>query len=133
MGVGQEPEVTDPAKAIRQHMQKEAANEFAGIERHHLGFVARAVVLPAEANTAVVTIEKSAVGDGNAMGVAAEIVKNLLRPSEGPLGIDHPLDLAQSCRCAAKAAGSAMPAMSPKKLSAPVSKEVGRRCRKSRR
>ena len=96
MGVGQEPEVTDPAKAIGQHVQEEAADELASIERHHLGFVARAVVFPPEANTAVLTIEKPAVGDGNAMGVAAEIVENLLRPAEGPLGVDHPLDLAQS-------------------------------------
>jgi hypothetical protein len=43
----------------------------------------------------VLTIEKPAVGDGSAMGVAAEIVENLLRPAEGPLGVDHPLHLAQ--------------------------------------
>src|SRR5439155_13183889 len=94
-GVGQEPEVTNAAKTIGQHVQQEAADELAGIECHHLGFVVRAVVLPAETNAAAVTIDKSAVGDGNAMGVAAEIVENLLRPAEGPLGIDHPLDLAQ--------------------------------------
>src|SRR5438132_11394098 len=54
-----------------------------------------ALVLPTETNAAAVTIDEPAVGDGNVMGVAAEIVENLLRPAEGPLGIDNPLDLAQ--------------------------------------
>src|SRR5882724_3900114 len=95
MGVGQEPEVTNAAKAIGQHMQQEAADELTRVERHHLGFVAGAVVFPAETNPPVVTIDKPAVGDGNAMGVAAEIVEDLLRPAEGTLGVDHPLDLSQ--------------------------------------
>src|SRR5438132_12192549 len=54
-----------------------------------------ALVLPTETNAAAVTIDEPAGGDGNVMGVAAEIVENLLRPAEGPRGIDHPLDLAQ--------------------------------------
>src|SRR5437588_11692304 len=34
-GVGQEPEVTNAAKTIGQHVQQEAADELAGIEWHH--------------------------------------------------------------------------------------------------
>ena len=38
-GVGQEAEVTDAAEAVGQDMQQEAADELAGVERHHLGLV----------------------------------------------------------------------------------------------
>ena len=60
-----------------------------------------------------------AVGDGDAMGVAAEIGQHLCGPAEGPLGINNPVDashgvevgregsrLGQSCEIAEETQGT---------------------------
>src|SRR5215211_6769983 len=68
-------------------VQQEPADELAGIEGHHLGLAARSVVFPGEADFAV--------GDGDAMGVTAEIGQHLLGPPERWLGVDHPVEAAE--------------------------------------
>ena len=103
------------------------------VKRHHLGPLRVPVVLPAEADLSVGESDEPAVGDGDPVGVAAEIVEHLLRAAERALGVDHPVDLAQGRRCAAKAAGLASPASSPKKPSRPASNAACRRSRNSRR
>ena len=63
--------------------------------------------------------DEPAVGDGDAMGVAAEIGQHLRGPAEGPLGVDDPVDaphgvevgcegsrLGQSCEIAEEAQGA---------------------------
>jgi hypothetical protein len=87
--------VADAAEAGGQHMQQEAADELVGSERHRLALVAAAVVLPAEADAAVLAREQAAVGDGDPMRVAPEVVEYLPWPGERPLGIDDPGDGAQ--------------------------------------
>ena len=64
-------------EAVRQGVQQEAADELVGIEGHHLGLAVRSVVLPGEADLAVGERDQPAVGDGDAMGVAAEIGQHL--------------------------------------------------------
>ena len=54
-----------------------------------------AVVLPAEGDAALVHREQPAVGDGHAVRVARQVGQHRLRPGERPLGVDHPLALAQ--------------------------------------
>src|SRR3954452_9648871 len=114
-GVGQETEVADAAEAGGQHVQQEAADELAGIERHRLAPVPTAVILPAEADATVLACEQTAVGDGDPMRVAPEVVDDRPRPGERSLGVDDPGDaaqrldlcaerrrLAQTCELAAK-------------------------------
>ncbi len=48
--VSQQSVVANAHKARRQHMQQEAADEFLGIQRHHLALVAVGVVLVAKAH-----------------------------------------------------------------------------------
>ena len=79
--------MTDAAEAVGQHVQEEAAQELLGIEGHDLGLVMMPVVFPAEAHPAVVKADEAVIGDGDAMGVAAEIVEDLLRPGERRLSI----------------------------------------------
>jgi hypothetical protein len=43
------------------------------------------------------------------MGVAADVVEDLLRAGERPLGVDHPVGLPRGARCAAKRAGRRAP------------------------
>jgi hypothetical protein len=54
--------------------------------------VAVAIVLPVEADFAVVDVEKAVIGDGDAMGVAGEVGKHCFRPGKGRLGVDEPCD-----------------------------------------
>src|ERR1700712_2174155 len=92
MTVAEEAEVTDAVEPVRQHMDQEAANELISIQGHDLLAVAIPIIFPAEPDLAVVHGHQSVVGDGNAMGVSPDIVENLSRPRERPLGVDHPCD-----------------------------------------
>ena len=76
-------------------MEQEATDELVCIERHHLALVVGAIILPAEADAAILAGEQTAVADCDAMGVAAEIVEDLLRPGERALGVDDPFDIAE--------------------------------------
>ena len=51
-----------------------------------------AIVLPGEPDMVVVAGLDAAVGDGDAMGVAAEIGENLRGSAEGLLGVDDPIE-----------------------------------------
>ena len=94
-GVRQETKMTDAAEPLRQYVEQKATDELLNLERHHFRFVAGAIILPPEADTAVLTGKEPAVGDRNAMGVAPKIGENLLWSAEGTLGVDDPFDLAE--------------------------------------
>ncbi len=87
--------MTDTVGSCGQDMDKESADEFAGGEGH--GFMAVSlpisIVLPVEGDALLVEGDKSAIGDGDAVGIAGEIGKHGLGSGEGTLGIDHPLTL----------------------------------------
>ncbi len=76
-------------------MQQEAADELRRGQRHGLPAVLLAVVFPAEADRAVVERQDTLVGDGHAVGVAAEIVEHAGGAVEGGPGVDHPLAAAK--------------------------------------
>src|SRR5580704_16811598 len=98
---GEEAVVADAVEARWQDMHQEAADELAGIERHHpvvsLGAVT-AIILPREGDALVVGRDQAAVGDGDAVGVARKIAQDLLRSPEWTLGIDDPVFFAQRCQ-----------------------------------
>ena len=94
-GVRQEAEVTDAAEPFRQYVEQETTDELISVERHHLGLVFRAIILPTKTDATVLTGEEPTVGDRDAMRVAPQILQHLLRPAEGALGIDAPFDIAQ--------------------------------------
>jgi hypothetical protein len=48
-------------------------------------------VSPTEGDVSLFKGDESAVGDGDAVGVAAEITQRVLRSAEGWLGIDNPV------------------------------------------
>ena len=93
--VGEKAEVTDAPKTLGQNVQEKAAHELVGVERHRLGFAAGAIIFPSKPHCAIVAIEESAIGDGDAMRVAAEIVEHLLRAAKWPLRMDNPFGMAQ--------------------------------------
>lgn len=85
MAVGEEAIVPDAVEAVGQRVQEEAADELVGVQRHDLRPAAVAVILPAERDAVVVHADQPGIGDGDAMGVGAEIGQHLLRPAKGGL------------------------------------------------
>ncbi len=92
--------MADAVAARRQHVDEEAADELVGGEgRGLVSFTAAiglcgAVVFPFEGHALVVEGNEPGVGDGDAVGVAGEIGEHRAGTSEGPLGVDDPIDLA---------------------------------------
>ena len=93
--IGEETVVADAMEALRQSMQQKAADELVGIECHHFGLAVRSIVFPGKANLPVGEREQPAVGDGDAIGLAAEIGQHLFGASERWFGVDHPVEAAE--------------------------------------
>src|SRR6202022_1260999 len=75
------------------HGSGKTSDELRAIERHRLLAVAVPVILPAEADLAVVHGQQPVVGDGDTGGVASDIIEDLSWPGERPLRVDNPLGL----------------------------------------
>ena len=92
MTIGEEAEVSNAMEAVGQGVQQEAPDELVGLQTHGLDGAVVAIVLPGEGDMIVVAGLDAAVGDGDAMGVAAEIGENLRGAAERLLGVDDPID-----------------------------------------
>ena len=93
--VGQEAEVADLGETRWEDVQGEATEELDARKSQLLHPAIFAVVLGPEADGVVVDLEKARVSNGDAMGVAAQIVEECLRPSDRAFGKDHPAGLAE--------------------------------------
>ena len=71
--VGQKSEVADAHKAAWQQMEQESAQELLDIQSHEPLLVAMGRVSPLEGDVARGESDQPAVGDGDAVGVSAEI------------------------------------------------------------
>ena len=91
MPVGEEAEVADAHEAAWQQVEQEAAQELVDRQSQQALLVGMRGVSPAEGDVALFEGDQSAVGDGDAVGVAAEIAQRVLRSAEGRLGIDDPV------------------------------------------
>jgi hypothetical protein len=88
-------------------VQEEAAQEFYCVESHDALLVAMGIIAPAEADALAVEGSEAMVGDGHAVGVAAEIAQDMGRTAEGRLGIDEPTLVGQLAVSSLNQAGSA--------------------------
>lgn len=88
--------MADAVEAGWQHVDEEAADELAGGQGHDLLSFASlsTIVLPSEGHAFVAECDQSAVGDGDAMGIAREVGEHGFGSAERPLGVDHPLGVA---------------------------------------
>lgn len=93
-------------EASRHDMLQEAADELVSGARHDLGFAVLPIVLPGEPDLAIVEAEQTAVGDSNAVRVAAEIAEHLLRTREWGFGEDDPVVLGRCVDPGGKAGGA---------------------------
>ena len=87
--------VPDALEAVGQDMQQETANEFVGFQCHGFLLVAMPIIFPVKSHLAILDVEQSVVGDGHAMGIAAQVVEDLFGTTERPFGIRHPLGFAK--------------------------------------
>jgi hypothetical protein len=101
----QETEVADATETFRKDVKEKTADELVSIEHDHLGFVAGTIVLPAEADATILAGEEPAVCDCDAMGVAPQIVEDLLWPCEWAFGVDDPVELAERLQIASEGGG----------------------------
>src|ERR1039457_1082021 len=72
-------------------MEHEATQELFGGYRHLALLAAVSVVFPAECDVAVGHGQEPMIGDGDAVGVACQIVEHMLRSAEGAFAVDNPL------------------------------------------
>jgi hypothetical protein len=89
VGVGEEPEEADFMEAGREDVEREATNKLMGIEGDGVDLFLFAV-FRTEGDLAVFDVFDAMVVDGDAVGVAAEVVKYLCGSAEGALRIDGP-------------------------------------------
>jgi hypothetical protein len=94
--MGEPAEVADARKAPRQNMLQETPQELFMRERHSAALAVVRVVLPAERDVRIGHLDQAMVGDGDAMGVAGQIVQYVLRPTERLLRVHHPV-FAEQC------------------------------------
>jgi len=72
-------------------VEQEAAQELFDRQGHEPLLVAAGGVAPAVGHVVVGERDQSAVGDGDAMSVVAEIAQYMFRAAERPLGVDDPV------------------------------------------
>jgi hypothetical protein len=93
--VGEESEVADADQAAGQHVKQETAQELICGNGHDLLLAAVGIVSPAEGDAIIFKGHEAMVGDGDAMGVAGQVVENVFGTAEGWLGVDDPVLLAE--------------------------------------
>lgn len=72
-------------------MQQEAAQELLHRQRHQPFLVVMRGIPPAKRDLAIPQGDQSVVGDGDTVGVRAEIPQDMLRSSERSLAVDDPV------------------------------------------
>jgi hypothetical protein len=90
VAIGQEAVVANALEALGQDMEQESTDELFGIQVHGFDLTAMAIVFPVELNPAIIDADQAMVGNGYAMGVAADIIEHLLWSGERRLGVDYP-------------------------------------------
>ena len=93
--VRQQAVAADAYETFWQDVQEEAAEEVDGIEGHEALLAAVGIIAPEEADALAVEGGDAVVGDSHAVGVAAEIAQDMFGATEGRLGVDVPVLLAQ--------------------------------------
>ena len=94
--VGEQSKVPNLDEAGRQGMEQVAVDELSGLKSHRAAPVVVPRVAPAKAHLSVLEADEPSVGDGNPMGVAGQILQNVLGSAERRLGVDHLLSSSEA-------------------------------------
>jgi hypothetical protein len=82
--------VADADQALGQNVDEEASQELIRGDVHDLLLTTGCIILPAEGDPILLEGHETMVGDGDTVGVAGQVVKNMFRSAERRLGIDDP-------------------------------------------
>jgi hypothetical protein len=93
--VGKKAVMANAVEPVGQGVEEKAPDELVGVQGHDLRLAVVAIILPVEGDVFVGHADQSGVGDGNTVGIAAEIGQHLGGSAEGRLGKDDPFELAQ--------------------------------------
>jgi hypothetical protein len=74
-----------------QNVKEESPDKFLRLQSHDVEFVTPAGITPLEGNLAILERHEAVVADGDAVGVAPEVVHDVSGRAKGGLGIDHPI------------------------------------------
>ena len=91
MAIGEESVIADAHEAFGQHVKKETAKKLHGIESTGALPVTMFIILPPEADGSMLKRDKALIGNGHAVGVACQVLEDLLGPSKRWLGVDDPV------------------------------------------
>ena len=80
--VGQKTEMSDAHEALRQDVQQEALQELIDRQGSELLLIVVSRIAPAESDLAIDEGDQAMVGDGHAMGIAAEILQHIFGTAE---------------------------------------------------
>ena len=72
-------------------MNQKQPKKLFGCERHQPLLAFGSLVLPAKSDFAIRKAHNPVVGNRHPVGIAGQLMQDMLRPTEGPLGIDHPV------------------------------------------
>src|ERR1700722_9430047 len=80
--VGEEAELADAHQSSGQYVQQETAQELDRIERHEFPTGAVSIVFPFKAHPSALERTETVVGDGDAMGIAGQILQHAAGSAE---------------------------------------------------
>ena len=80
---------------MRGDVQQQTPQELHGVQRQGAQAVATLVILVAEGHLAMLQGHEPVVGDGDAVGIAGQVLEHMLGVLDGLLGVDDPLLVAQ--------------------------------------
>ncbi len=91
--IGEQSIVANALEAGRQDMEQEAPDELRRLERHGAAavWIGGAIVLVLESNVLIVVMEQPLIGEGDAMGVSAQVFNDMGGAAKGRFGVDDPL------------------------------------------
>ena len=72
-------------------MKKKSPQKLVGTNSHRAMAAACSVIFPSERDLTIFEVKQPMVGDGNAMGVAGEILQDVFGAAERQLGINNPV------------------------------------------
>ena len=87
---GEQPEVADADEACREDVQQEASEEVVDVERQRAHLAPVPVVLPSKRDGVVGDADEPVIGNGDAVGVAREVVQHVGGAAKGRLRVDDP-------------------------------------------
>ena len=73
VAIAKEAIIADALEPAGEDVKQETTDELLGGEGHHLLVVVVAIVLPTEADPAILHLGQAMIGDGDTVGVASEV------------------------------------------------------------